>query len=74
VTASVARVAAARGRLPVALTGGVFQNALVSTLTRQRLEDEGHVVLTHRLVPPNDGGLSLGQAVVAGRLDRMQGT
>jgi len=72
VTASVARVAVTRGRLPVALTGGVFQNALVTTLTRQCLEDEGHVVLTHRLVPPNDGGLSLGQAVVAGRLDRMQ--
>ena len=73
VAASVSRVAAGRGRLPVALTGGVFQNAIVTTLTRRRLEDEGHVVLTHRLVPPNDGGLSLGQAVVAGRTSRPRG-
>lgn len=70
VAASVARVTAGRGGLPVALTGGVFQNAIVTTLTRRRLEAEGHVVLTHRLVPPNDGGLSLGQAVVAGRTSR----
>jgi hydrogenase maturation protein HypF len=73
VAASVARVATGNGMLPVALTGGVFQNAIVSTLTRRRLEADGHVVLTHRLVPPNDGGLSLGQAVVAGRMSRQGG-
>ena len=50
---------------PVGLTGGVFQNALLTTLTRARLE--GFDVLTHRAVPANDGGLSLGQAVIAGR-------
>jgi hydrogenase maturation protein HypF len=51
---------------PVALTGGVFQNALLVRLTRTALELDGAEVLTHRLVPPNDGGLSLGQAVIAG--------
>ncbi len=61
----VGRVAAERaGGSPVALTGGTFQNALLTRLVRERLD--GHEVLTHRLVPPNDGGLSLGQAVIAG--------
>jgi hydrogenase maturation protein HypF len=61
----VGRVADDRaGGHPVALTGGTFQNALLTRLVRERLN--GHDVLTHRLVPPNDGGLSLGQAVIAG--------
>ncbi len=50
----------------VALSGGVFQNALLARLTRQELRSRDMQVLTHRLVPPNDGGLALGQAVVAG--------
>jgi hydrogenase maturation protein HypF len=52
--------------MPVALTGGVFQNALLTRLTRVALEADEFEVLTHRLIPPNDGGLSLGQAVIAG--------
>jgi hydrogenase maturation protein HypF len=49
----------------VALSGGVFQNRLLLMLTRRYLEDVGMNVLTHREVPCNDGGISLGQAVIA---------
>ncbi len=49
----------------VVLTGGTFQNLRLLASTRRRLEELGFEVLTHRLVPPNDGGVSYGQAVVA---------
>ena len=49
----------------VALSGGVFQNRLLLRLTTEALHKEGFRVLTHRLVPCNDGGISLGQAVIA---------
>ncbi|MEH1808326.1 carbamoyltransferase HypF [Nostoc sp.] len=49
----------------VALTGGVFQNCILLQQVNKRLETLGIKVLTHSLVPANDGGLSLGQAVIA---------
>jgi hydrogenase maturation protein HypF len=49
----------------VALSGGVFQNRLLLRLTTSALQREDFSVLTHHLVPCNDGGISLGQAVIA---------
>lgn len=59
------RIAREGGSSTVGLTGGVFQNALLLGECTRRLRDRGLLVLTHRLVPPNDAGLALGQAVVA---------
>ncbi|MBN1487686.1 MAG: carbamoyltransferase HypF, partial [Anaerolineae bacterium] len=49
----------------VALSGGVFQNRLLLQLSLPLLEKAGFKVLRHRQVPCNDGGVSLGQAVIA---------
>jgi hydrogenase maturation protein HypF len=51
----------------VVLSGGTFQNLRLLDSTSRRLEALGFRVLSHRLVPPNDGGISYGQAAVAAR-------
>jgi len=48
----------------IALSGGVFQNALLLQLASKRLQANGFDVITHRFVPPNDGGIALGQLLV----------
>jgi hydrogenase maturation protein HypF len=63
--AELVRMAAGRhGRLPVVLTGGVFQNARLAGLTLRELQGRFDVYLPGQ-VPPGDGGIALGQAVVA---------
>ncbi len=62
---AVVREAAARaGDLPVVLTGGCFQNARLAEEVQRRLLRQ-HRVLLHRRVPPGDGGIALGQVLVA---------
>lgn len=58
-------IAREAGVTAVALTGGCYQNRLLLGLTKRALMGAGLSVLTHGLIPPNDGGLALGQAVVA---------
>ena len=53
------------GLTDVCLSGGVFQNILLLKLTKRYLEAVGFNVYIHRLVPPNDGGIALGQALAA---------
>ena len=49
----------------VVLTGGCFQNALLTNRVRQRLAAAGFQVYHHQEVPPGDGGIALGQILVA---------
>jgi hydrogenase maturation protein HypF len=58
------------GLSTTALSGGVFQNVLLLDRVVAGLEGYGFRVLVHSRVPPNDGGISLGQAAVAGAVDR----
>ncbi len=58
-------ISAKTGIRSVALSGGVFQNRLLTRKAKTLLESAGLTVYTHRQVPCNDGGISLGQAVIA---------
>jgi len=62
------RVRKASGIEKVALSGGVFQNTLLLNKTFTLLDGSGFKVYTQHRVPPNDGGIALGQAVIANEL------
>jgi len=59
------RLKAAEGIDRVCLSGGTFQNVYLVERTAASLRDNGFEVFLHSQVPPNDGGISLGQAVIA---------
>ena len=65
------RSKSAAGNLPVVLTGGCFQNALLAERLLEQIGDDFPVFLHHR-VPPGDGGIALGQAVAAAAMARVQ--
>jgi hydrogenase maturation protein HypF len=58
-------VRTATGLQTVAVSGGVFQNALLLSGVGKGLRDKGFTVLRHQIVPPNDGGIALGQLMIA---------
>ena len=65
ITAACVKIRELSGCNKVALSGGVFQNRLLLELTDHMLLEQGFEVLKHQLLPPNDGGIALGQAVYA---------
>lgn len=66
----VAAVATGLGATRVALTGGCFQNVRLLESALARLEEAGVRAVRHQRVPPNDGGIALGQAAYAAALER----
>jgi hydrogenase maturation protein HypF len=73
ITEVCAAIRAERGLSSVALSGGVFQNSFLLERTVAALEHRGFRALTHCRVPPNDGGVSFGQAAIAAaRQNRVQ--
>ena len=63
VTEACLQVREGTERNRVALSGGVYQNLLLTRMTTEHLREEGFEVLLHSMVPPNDGGIALGQAL-----------
>ncbi len=61
------RAREATGLTKVVLSGGTFQNAFLAYLTRTLLIKNKFTVFSNRMVPPNDGGISLGQLVIAAK-------
>ena len=62
----IVEVATGAGLKQIVLSGGVFQNRYLTESAAAVLESRGYQVHTHQRVPPNDGGIALGQAVMAG--------
>jgi len=66
---AIVNVARHFGEKHVVLSGGCFQNRYLTERAVHRLQAEGFRVFWHRHVPPNDGGIALGQIIAAWRLN-----
>jgi len=60
------------GERRVVLTGGCFQNRYLTEQTVRRLSEEGFSVYWHQRIPPNDGGIALGQVIAASTMQRQE--
>jgi hydrogenase maturation protein HypF len=69
---NIVAVARRAGEERVALSGGCFQNKYLTELAIRRLRDEGFRPYWHQRIPPNDGGIALGQIVAAARALRKE--
>jgi hydrogenase maturation protein HypF len=67
------RIAGESGLKRIVLSGGVFQNRLLTEMLYTGLTNSGLQVFTHRLTPPNDGCIALGQAAIAGWKTKRKG-
>jgi hydrogenase maturation protein HypF len=72
IVAGCERIREAEVTTAVALSGGTFQNMLLLNQVVRFLEEKGFEIYRHRRVPANDGGLALGQAILADRIFREQ--
>jgi hydrogenase maturation protein HypF len=69
---SIVAVARRIGEEKVALSGGCFQNKYLTERAIRRLREEGFRPYWHQRIPPNDGGIALGQIVAAARALRKE--
>jgi len=65
--AMIVQVAQRFSHRQVVLSGGCFQNRYLTEKTLEKLEDAGFQPYCHHLIPPNDGGLAVGQIMAAQR-------
>jgi hydrogenase maturation protein HypF len=66
ITEAVLNISDSSNIKDICLSGGVFQNKIFTEMIIKKLSDAGLNVFTHRILPPNDGSISLGQAAIGG--------
>ena len=59
------------GHKKIVLSGGCFQNAVLLERVINKISKNGYKVYRHQRIPPNDGGISLGQVVIANQMQNL---